>query len=111
LNEEPQARMKITRSGKGVLITVPLPELGVSKMYITSKVFLEQLLAGTLKRGMLGCTYLGDGQLEQFMNKKEREEMVVGSKVNVQRTTDENPMGVKAQRERKAGEIKVRDDW
>ena len=111
MNEEPQARIKVTRSGKGILITVPLPALGVSKMYITSKAFMEQLLAGTLKRSLLGCTYLDDGVLETFMNKDEKENMVVGSNVNVQRTTVDDPMSAQAQRERERGSIKVRDDW
>lgn len=109
-NDYPQARLKITRSGKGVLILIPTPELGVTKTYITSKAFVKKLIDSELKFNMLGCSFLADNDLEQFMSKEEKE-IVRGKGVNVIGVNADNPMSSKAGKERADKAIKIKDEW
>lgn len=109
-NEEgayPRAIIKRTRSGKGLLLIVPDPVTNTSHTYVTSVAYMQLLLNGTLKGNMLGCHYLNEGLFEQFLTKDEKEEF----KPNLARYTDSNPLGYKAQKERKEGELKNVDEW
>lgn len=107
--ERPQVRMKLTRSGKGVIIIVPDPNTKVAYSYITSVRYLRMLLDNELKFNLLGCKSLpGELPIEQFLTKDEKE--VLGNDVTLI-GVDGNAMGAKAQRERKNQEISIRDEW
>lgn len=101
----PSAVLKKTRSGRGIIIIIPDPLTGTSHTYITSKEYLEYLLAGTLRGGMLGANYLGEGSYEQFLNKEWRK------KVNVIKTKSDNPLGYESSEKRKKLEMRNVDEW
>lgn len=100
----PNAVLRKTRSGKGLLIIVPDPVTMTSHTYVTSIAFVNFLLQGNLKSNLLGCVYLGEGDYHQFLNKEEK-------KLNVINTGGENPLGFKAIKKRKEMQLKDVDDW
>lgn len=101
----PRAILKLSRSGKGVLIIVPDPLTGTAHSYITSVVYLRMLLEGKLVNNMLGCNYLGETQYEQFLTKDEKQN------INLLKVTTDNPLSTKAMTERSAQEVKIKDEW
>jgi hypothetical protein len=101
----PRAVLKLTRTGKGVLIAVPDPNTQSTHLYITSVSYLKLLLDGTLKKNLLGCLYLGEETFEKFLIAEEKE-----LKVNTL-TTSGTPLSVKASIERERQAISIKDDW
>ena len=108
--KQPDVRLKVTRSGKGILILVPIPSLGVTLNFITSKKYLEMLMEGSLRKDMMACKYLGESRIDQFLTKDEKEEIEAGT-VHIQNFSADDPMSAKAQKERRDGAVKITDDW
>lgn len=102
----PQAVLKTTRSGKGLLIIIPDPVTNSSHTYITSLEYVRYLLDGKLRNNILGCNYVSDGRFEQFLDKIWRKK-----NVNILDIKGKDPFSAKAQSERKKLELKNVDEW
>ena len=101
---QPGAKLKLTKSKKGVLIIVPNPYANISHTYITSVAYLNGLMSGNMKGNILGCKYLGDAPYEQFLSADDK-------KINfVPLKTTDNPFDHKAVKEREASKSKINDD-
>jgi len=105
----PDLVAKKTRSGKGLLLLVPVPELGVTINFMTSFAFVEYLKEGTLKNNMMFCKFLGYSDLSQFMSKDDREKYKPGT-LNII-STEGNPLSMKARKERESLTQQITDDW
>jgi hypothetical protein len=106
----PDMRLKITNSGKGVLLLVPVEELGVTLTYITSVKYLTMLLNGELKGSLIGCKYLGEAELERFLSSDEKKTIKSGT-LNLRSISSDDPLSGKALKEREAQRVKITDDW